>query len=555
MAEKKINTRLILRNDTLENWGASQKGLLKGEAALAKIGDNTFEMRVGVDGVKTWSDIGKCNLIFKSENISDILDTISEKETNTSYQIIPVELSSGETGTSFQLQSKEKGAKEWVDVAGSRFNVPAFDPSTLQQQVTDISVNLDNLSSDFQYLSGTVLPHKYSDLCAYARETSSNALNESKRYTNEVSGALSDVVVADYVKYSDVNGGKDALLNENKIATIKDIAGLSGVTHFRGTFVNAESGKTDKQAFYDRYKPVAKGDIAINTSNGKEYLAIETLPADATAEQISAGIVELGDERLYATKSELQVETQRATAAEGIISAAVDKLSGEYKTFLSTTYVSDKEEISAAIFDLSDEFDGKLAAEVAARANADSELCTKIEDAVVDVKKYVDNGIAQEVKDRNTAISAAIGTLDVTDTAVAKQFVTAVSETDGKITVTRSELVSSDIPALEYDALGAAAKALADAKTYADTQDGALHTTITGEIATAKGEAISTVVGTDADPSTESTVKGAKKYTDEKVAALQDKALTGVTLNGQPFKVENHVATFSIDVIDCGGAL
>ena len=159
MAEaKKINTRIILRNDTLENWEASQKGLLKGEAALAKIGDNTFEMRVGVDGGKTWKEIGKCNLIFKSENISDIIETINKEETNTSYQIIPVELSSGETGTSFQLQSKEKGAEEWVNVAGSRFNVPAFDPSTLQQQVTNISTNLGNLSSDFQELSGTILP-------------------------------------------------------------------------------------------------------------------------------------------------------------------------------------------------------------------------------------------------------------------------------------------------------------------------------------------------------------------------------------------------------------
>lgn len=62
-----------------------------------------------------------------------------------------------------------------------------------------------------------------------------------------------------------------------------------------------------------------------------------------------------------------------------------------------------------------------------------------------------------------TAIKSAIEALDVTDTAVANQFVTAVSETDGKITVSRAALTANDIPALDIskitglgDRLGAA---------------------------------------------------------------------------------------------------
>ena len=46
-------------------------------------------------------------------------------------------------------------------------------------------------------------------------------------------------------------------------------------------------------------------------------------------------------------------------------------------------------------------------------------------------------------------ISSAIEDLDVTDTAVEKQFVTAVSETDGKISVSRAALKASDIPTIE----------------------------------------------------------------------------------------------------------
>ena len=203
---------------------------------------------------------------------------------------------------------------------------------------------------------------------------------------------------------------------------------------------------------------------------------------------------------------------------------------------------------------LSTDYDAKIAAEVAARTAADEALDGKIETATQTAKTYTDGKIADEVTARNEAISAAIKTLDVTDTAEAHKFVTAVSETDGKITVTRSALVSADIPALEYDTLGAAAAAETAAKAYADEKDTALHTTITGEIATAKSEAISTVVGTDADPSDANTVKGAKKYTDEKVAEVQGNALSGVTLNGKEFNVANNVATLEISAIFCGGA-
>ena len=48
--------------------------------------------------------------------------------------------------------------------------------------------------------------------------------------------------------------------------------------------------------------------------------------------------------------------------------------------------------------------------------------------------------LAKSIKATSNAANAAIGALDVTDTAVAGQYVSAVSETDGKITVTRANL-------------------------------------------------------------------------------------------------------------------
>lgn len=106
----------------------------------------------------------------------------------------------------------------------------------------------------------------------------------------------------------------------------------------------------------------------------------------------------------------------------------------------------------------------------------------EIDQAILDAE----GGALQDAKDYSDAqLKAKVESLDYTDAAVAKQFVTAVSEADGIIAVTRAELVATDIPVIEQtqvnglgDALtaaakagtDAAAKALTDAKAYTDQQ-------------------------------------------------------------------------------------
>lgn len=105
---------------------------------------------------------------------------------------------------------------------------------------------------------------------------------------------------------------------------------------------------------------------------------------------------------------------------------------------------------------------------------------TELEQAITNAE----SGALQDAKDYTDGqIKAKIEALDYTDTAVEKQFVTAVSEKDGVIEVTRRVLAAEDIPVIEQtqvnglvDALsgketaGAAATALANAKSYADAQ-------------------------------------------------------------------------------------
>lgn len=114
---------------------------------------------------------------------------------------------------------------------------------------------------------------------------------------------------------------------------------------------------------------------------------------------------------------------------------------------------------------------------------------------------------------------AKIDALDVEDAAVAKQLVSAVSETDGKITVARRALVAEDIPELgisKISGLQGELDAKQDEVTFNTAYDKATNKAATmSDVDTAK----SAVVGTAEDLSSVDTVKGAKKYAEEKASA------------------------------------
>lgn len=88
MAEnKKISTRLVLRNDDLSAWNASRVELLKGEAALARLtGDlsDFYEVRIGTGG-KTWSELGSSNIRIPAKNVEGLEQSITSLSTSFNY--------------------------------------------------------------------------------------------------------------------------------------------------------------------------------------------------------------------------------------------------------------------------------------------------------------------------------------------------------------------------------------------------------------------------------------------------------------------------------------
>lgn len=232
----------------------------------------------------------------------------------------------------------------------------------------------------------------------------------------------------------------------NKAATMTDVtnavAGLSGAMHYVGeSSTDPSTGATVSGV--DEFK---KGDVV--TYSAKEYVY------DGSSWR------ELGDEASFAVKGSIKDSDIAADAAisqskiSGLSAALAGKATpADITSAIGELDVSD-EAVGGQLVSAVVETDGKIA--VSRRALVADDI------PALEIEKI--NGLQDALGGVDTKISNAVNALDHTDSAVSTQFVTAVSQTDGVISVVRAQPVISDISGLS-DAISGAET---NAKEYAE---------------------------------------------------------------------------------------
>lgn len=130
-------------------------------------------------------------------------------------------------------------------------------------------------------------------------------------------------------------------------------------------------------------------------------------------------------------------------------------------------------------------------------------------------RKLAASSAVSALADAKTYVGEEIGKLKVDDTAVAKQFVSAVSEAGGKITVERRALLAEDVPELSISKISGLPAALA-AKQDTVTFDGEYSATNKAATVSTVNSAVAAVVSNGKDVAADNTIKGAKLYADSK---------------------------------------
>ena len=275
--------------------------------------------------------------------------------------------------------------------------------------------------------------------------------------------------------------------SDNRVATekfvLESVADLNGAMHFVGKLDAIPSDNAQYSA----------GDVIL--------VGYDEYVFDGTTWQ------PLGNESIYQLKTDAETQHQAMTKLITDLEAKHDsemdvlekKHDDELKA-LDEKYTNaiqglDADKVTAGTGEIIDsivEVDGVVTATKRALVAADiPELAqskvTGLVDKLAEIEKAVTDaeaGALQDAKDyADNKVKTSIEALDKADTAVEKEFVTAVSETDGIITVTRAALKATDIPTIEQsqvnglvdalngkEAAGEAAKAEAAAKKYADDQ-------------------------------------------------------------------------------------
>lgn len=364
-------------------------------------------------------------------------------------------------------------------------------------------------------------------------DTADNTKFVSK--VDEVDGKISVTRVA----VTDVLGIADSYnKSTNKIATVatvntavgnvrnellEDIGEITGAMRFRGT-VAADPTTTAPSVPSDGMGTFRAGDVVINSANSKEFIY------NGTAWE------ELGSEGVYAVKSE--------------VDSAIGGLDDRVEA-LETDNTQNKADIAALV-----EADKSFATKTEL-SNAVDPISTEVSRLAGAVDTTLPQNIATAKSEAQSYADGLVNALDVTDAqATGSGFVSAVTQTDGKIAVTKSNITLAHISDLAYASNDSAETAIAQ-KSYVDTKAAsaaanAIDTAnIPGQIDT-KINALDSSVAATAEANNQVSVLTGITQTDGKLTAKTETKLAAIAKTGN---VNDLIQTTGdVLIFDCGGS-
>lgn len=517
---KNLNTRIALKYDSYENWTHYNPILLKGEIAIAElpvsenkpgVGEPNAEgstpaiqnapnilIKVG-DGTNHYNDLKFVSALaadvyswakaatkptYSASEITDLDKYISQtiKDTNTQYRIVAVD---GAT-YSYKLQKKDIGDADYTDVANSIISLTDVDArlGTLETAIGENGAVQDKINAaigalnynDAAVANQFVTEVKEADgVIAVKRaalvEADIPALSQSKvtgletalasKQDNlEIDGTVSGTnkvatqeTVSKAIAALDSQTAEDAASATKVVAEVTQADGI--VTVQKVAVANILPDVEDTENGFVVAVSQTDGKIAVTHKTATEVLGFEgnydkTSNPIATRKYVLDSVADLNGAMHFIGVSTTDPNGESGPTVTGVASFKA----GDVVVFGYDEYVFDgtkwlalgNESIYAKKTEVEAEF-AEVRGEMATqKTNLEAKIATDINTAKTEL---------------TGAINTAIQGLDKNDTAVAGQFVTAVSEADGVITVSRAALKASDIPNIEQSQVNGLGTALA----------------------------------------------------------------------------------------------
>lgn len=498
MANTTFNARLKLKHDTYSNWITNDPVLLAGEAAVAVVPASTgavvqepaILVKIG-DGVKKFSELAFISSkaadvydwakaatkpTYAASEITGLADYISGKvqDTDTQYKIE----ADADNARKFYLYSKSLGGS-WGSTPVSTIEIPET-VYTLATGSANGTVSFNGSDVAVKGLGSAA----YTNADAYDASGSADAaLASAKSYADGKDTAIAAAKKAGDDAQADVNAleSKVGAVTDGKTvvqmiseaqaaATYDDTALKNRVSATEGainTLNGTGAGSVAKQVSdavasivadapeaYDTLKEISDwisshasdasamnsqittNKNAIATLNGTGAGSVSKAVADAKSEIQSSLDTHTGNTTVHITAAERTAWNGKTTMAD--VEAKGYQTAAQVKAIkVDNATAADKLQTARTISLTGDvtgsaDFDGSEAISIAVTVADDSH-----NHVISNVDGLQD---ALDAKATPADITTAIGNLDVSDTAVEGQVVSAVSETDGKISVVRRQV-------------------------------------------------------------------------------------------------------------------